>query len=267
MTVTADCPSGISLSCASGVHGLFSSSSAIEKVNFPGCPRVERSSSPGIAPSTLIKTRRIARPIVAFARLPLPRTLCVAFMPMSVRTGPIETSALYRPLRGLHSFHGPICRFDIGRHPFLVRPVFILRHAQLLLDLIKRVSRARHRADTLQEQSVIALAVVEDFHRSKRAVSRNYDFGIQGLQHLNSGEHLRNRDLPRRLHVDPFLDFPKMRAKVLCPHRRGTKREGGHKDKDSCSFKRHNSSWLEICGQTRSFTGADGYYLKPMSEI
>ena len=57
--------------------------------------------------------------------------------------------------------------------------------------------------------------------------------------------------LPRRLHVDPFLDFPKMRAKVLCPHRRAGKRDVDHQNKDSCSSERHNSSWLNCADRIK----------------
>ena len=79
-------------SAASGSHGLSSSSSARQKVNLPGWPRVERSSWPGIPPSTLMMSSRSARPIVALARLPLPSTLWVAFMPSARRTGPFTTT-------------------------------------------------------------------------------------------------------------------------------------------------------------------------------
>ena len=90
-TVTADCPSRMPRCCASGIHELSCSSSAMQNVNFPGWPSVERSISPGITPSTLINTSRIARPMLALGRFPFARTLCVAFIPMSVRTGPLTT--------------------------------------------------------------------------------------------------------------------------------------------------------------------------------
>ena len=42
-------------------------------------------------PQHVGKTNRTARPIVALARLPWPKALWVAFMPITVRTGPLTT--------------------------------------------------------------------------------------------------------------------------------------------------------------------------------
>ena len=91
-TVTAEAPAGTPRSAASDGQGLSSSSSATQKVNLPGCPSVDRSSRPGTPPSTLMMSSRSARPIVAFARLPLASTLWVAFIPIAVRTGPLTTT-------------------------------------------------------------------------------------------------------------------------------------------------------------------------------
>ena len=91
ITVTAEAPAGTPRSWASGSHGLSSSSSAAQKANLPGCPRVERSNRPGVQSSRLISTSRTVRPMVALARLPLASTLCVAFMPIAPRTGPFTT--------------------------------------------------------------------------------------------------------------------------------------------------------------------------------
>ena len=53
ITVTADIPCGKSLSSARDNQFVFSSSSAIQKLNFPGWPRVERSTSPGLTSNKL----------------------------------------------------------------------------------------------------------------------------------------------------------------------------------------------------------------------
>src|SRR5204862_1234475 len=58
---------------------------------LPGCPKVALSRSPGQAPPTLRSTRRIARPIVALARLPEPKALAPGFMPTARATGPFTT--------------------------------------------------------------------------------------------------------------------------------------------------------------------------------
>ena len=55
---------------------------------FPGQPVVERSEMPGIIWKTFMITSRIARPIVAFARCPGPKTLTLAFIPISSRMSP-----------------------------------------------------------------------------------------------------------------------------------------------------------------------------------
>ena len=56
-----------------------------------GQPSVLLSKSPGHAPPTFRSIIRTARPMVAFARLPEPKTLQPAFMPISFRTGPFTT--------------------------------------------------------------------------------------------------------------------------------------------------------------------------------
>src|SRR5215472_2644259 len=91
-TVTAEAPAGTPRSAASDGHGLSSSSSATQNVNLPGCPRVERSRRPGAPPSTLMMSSLSMRPMLALARLPLPRALWVAFIPISRRTGPLTTA-------------------------------------------------------------------------------------------------------------------------------------------------------------------------------
>ena len=60
---------------------------------LPGWPSVALSSSPGQPPPTFSRTSRIARPIVAFARLPEPKQLPPAFMPISRAIGPFTTSS------------------------------------------------------------------------------------------------------------------------------------------------------------------------------
>ena len=89
MTVTAEVPGAIPRSTESGSQVLSSSSSATQKVNLPGCPSVERSSCPGIPPSTLSRKSLTVRPIVALARLALASALCVLLKPSRLRTGPL----------------------------------------------------------------------------------------------------------------------------------------------------------------------------------
>ena len=89
--VTADVPAGMPRSTDSGSQIESSSSSATQNVNLPGWPSVERSSWPGKPPSTLSIIRRTLRPMVALARLPLPSALCVQFMPIFWRIGPLTT--------------------------------------------------------------------------------------------------------------------------------------------------------------------------------
>src|SRR5215472_15339357 len=128
-TVTAEAPAGTPRSVASGGHGLSSSSSATQNVNFPGWPRVERSSRPGTPPSTLTMISRRLRPIAALARLPLPSTLWVAFIPRAARIGPLTTTkgALppvlavqpWRPYSGSHTARTSAVTTGMysGRHP------------------------------------------------------------------------------------------------------------------------------------------------------
>ena len=80
-TVTADAPPAPRARSPAAATGCPPRPRPCRSVNFPGWPRVERSSWPGMPPSTLMMSSRSARPIVALARLPLPSTLCVAFMP------------------------------------------------------------------------------------------------------------------------------------------------------------------------------------------
>ena len=47
-----------------------------------------RAETPGIISKTFITMSRMARPMVALARLPGPKTLPAAFIPMSFTTGP-----------------------------------------------------------------------------------------------------------------------------------------------------------------------------------
>ena len=63
----------------------------MQYVYLPGWPSVALSRSPGQPPPTLSRTSRIARPIVAFARLPEPKQLPPAFMPISRAIGPLTT--------------------------------------------------------------------------------------------------------------------------------------------------------------------------------
>ncbi len=62
--------------------------SAMQQPYLPGQPVVERSEMPGIIWKMFMITRRIARPMVALARLPGPNTLTLAFIPISSRISP-----------------------------------------------------------------------------------------------------------------------------------------------------------------------------------
>src|SRR5689334_24640318 len=62
-------------------------------VYLPGQPKVERSVSPGYPPPTVIRIRRIVRPMVALARNPGPNTPESQLTLSSCRTGPFSNSA------------------------------------------------------------------------------------------------------------------------------------------------------------------------------
>src|SRR5947208_9346616 len=70
-TVTAD---GASTPTLAGwlSHGVAASFSATQYAYLAGPPCVDASPGPGTAPATCISTSRIARPVVALARLPGP---------------------------------------------------------------------------------------------------------------------------------------------------------------------------------------------------
>ena len=80
-----------------GSHGARGGSSAKQRVYLPGWPIELPSSPPLRAPSTLLATRRSARPIVALARLPEPSTLWVAFIPTSAAIGPLTIVQIAAP--------------------------------------------------------------------------------------------------------------------------------------------------------------------------
>ena len=82
---------------ASGSHGEPSSSSATQKLNLPGCPRVERSIPPGRTSNRLMRTRRIARPMTAVARSLLPSALNVPSIARARRTAPLTTMKMAQP--------------------------------------------------------------------------------------------------------------------------------------------------------------------------
>src|SRR5579872_2120886 len=63
----------------------------MQYVYLPGCPNVLLSRSPGVPPPTVNKIKRRARPIVALARFPEPKTLQPAFIPIALRIGPLTT--------------------------------------------------------------------------------------------------------------------------------------------------------------------------------
>ena len=61
-------------------------------VYLAGLPWVAWSSTCGRRPNALIAVRRIARPIVAFARKPDPNTFPAPLRPIRSRTGPFTRS-------------------------------------------------------------------------------------------------------------------------------------------------------------------------------
>src|SRR5258706_15829750 len=69
----------------------------MQKLYFPGCPRLERSRS-SLAPTRLISIRRTARPIVAFARFPGPKALVPDLMPIRFTIGPFTITKGAPPL-------------------------------------------------------------------------------------------------------------------------------------------------------------------------
>ena len=97
-TETALSPADIPRSTWSGSQGLSSSASAMHQLYFPACPNVALSSSPGIAPITLIAMSRIARPIVALARRPGPKMLTPEFRPICRPMGPLTTIRIAAPM-------------------------------------------------------------------------------------------------------------------------------------------------------------------------
>src|SRR5215467_3685821 len=97
--VTALVPAAQPHSMCSGSHGLSVSFSPIQYVYFPGCPRQERSNSPGIAPQVFISTSRLARPMVALARLPGPNRLLRQLIWSCSTTGPLTISMIAEPPR------------------------------------------------------------------------------------------------------------------------------------------------------------------------
>ena len=96
--VTDDASSGTPRSTASGSQGRPpSSSSATHHDSLPGCPSVERSSSPGRASSRLRNTSRTARPMQTLARSAPASAECADDMPSWVRIGPLTTSRMAHP--------------------------------------------------------------------------------------------------------------------------------------------------------------------------
>src|SRR5262249_28295301 len=90
-TKTGESRSSKPLSTWYGADGLWASFSAVQYGDLPGWPRVALSSSPGQPPPTFKRTSRIARPIVALARLPDPKQLPPPFIPISRAIGPFTT--------------------------------------------------------------------------------------------------------------------------------------------------------------------------------
>ena len=76
---------------------------------------------------------------------------------------------------------GPVSCLDIRRKTVLVCLVGILRHAQLLLDLIERFSLAHHLACSLQKQFVVAHVVVKELGSSRKALAWNDISGFRNF--------------------------------------------------------------------------------------
>src|SRR5712672_2869759 len=90
--------------------------------------------------------------------------------------------------------HGLVGRLDVGRETILTAPAGILGHLHFLLDVIERLASLHHRADPIEQQRIMLLAVLEDLDRAGRAVPRNTVFGVERLHHLAGGEYIRNGD-------------------------------------------------------------------------
>ena len=81
----------------SGSHGFASAFSAMQNVYLPGWPCVDLSRTPGDAPRQFSVMSRIARPIVAFARHPGPKTFALELSSSACRIGPLTTRSVADP--------------------------------------------------------------------------------------------------------------------------------------------------------------------------
>src|SRR2546425_8922897 len=80
-------------STASDAHGLASSCSPMQYVYRPGCASVDMLTTPGRAPPRFTQTSRTARPIVALARQPEPKTPAAQLISSARRTGPLTITS------------------------------------------------------------------------------------------------------------------------------------------------------------------------------
>ena len=88
---------GYPCSTLKGSQGLSSAASAMQNVYFPGCPWVEGSETPGISPPMFSSINRMARPIVAFARFPGPKTFAPELRHSVFASGPLTMSTIAEP--------------------------------------------------------------------------------------------------------------------------------------------------------------------------
>ena len=81
-----------------GSHLLAASFSVMHHVYLPAWPRVALSISPDLEPVAFMIINLIARPIVALALWPGPKTLISPFIPRSLAIGPLTTDNTAEPI-------------------------------------------------------------------------------------------------------------------------------------------------------------------------
>ena len=86
------------LSTPKDSNGDLAIFSVMHQVYFPGCPKVALSISPDLEPVAFMRVSLIARPIVAFARWPGPKTLVMPLTPMLSASGPLITAKTAAPI-------------------------------------------------------------------------------------------------------------------------------------------------------------------------
>src|SRR5439155_7986086 len=97
-------------------------------------------------------------------------------------------------------FHRFVGYVDVHSQTILARPVGVLRHLELFLDLIQRFTLTRHLAHALEQQRVKAFIFVENFRGAHRTMTGHDDFRVQRFHQLVAGENVRDRN--KRSEID-----------------------------------------------------------------